>query len=186
MLTKGICAWVMRGVVEACASCAVCAIKMCRVVPYAAAGELVHALADTTFVVGEQGRGRVQVSPPTQTRLDSRGFGWSGREKVLLLSSRRLPRLEKCNGNDSSTAIIPRTNDRNSSLPIAPPVPSPVSIFPPIPLPSYFASHPGARCLACLHASPHRIHSINLARASFTAPQRTGNKYARTRSQQST
>lgn len=69
---KGICAWVMRGVVEACASCAVCAIKRtCRVVPYAAAGELVHALADTPFLVGEQGQGRVrrqaQLSPPTNS-----------------------------------------------------------------------------------------------------------------------
>lgn len=59
VLRKGICAWIMRGVVEACASCAVCAIKMCRVVPYAGAGELVHALADSKvpFLVGEQGRG---------------------------------------------------------------------------------------------------------------------------------
>ncbi len=150
----------MRGVVEACASSSavssVCAIKMCRVVPYAAAGELVHALADArgTFLVGEQGQIRIQVpspslSPPTDSTRPE--VGWPGGKECCFV------RLVVCivsgsgNGNNSSTAvmIIPRTSERNSSLPIAPPVPS-------IPLPSYFASHPGAcsplACLACLHA----------------------------------
>jgi hypothetical protein len=51
--------------------CQVCAIKMCRVVPYAAAGELVHALADArgTFLVGEQGQIRIQVQVQVQDSL---------------------------------------------------------------------------------------------------------------------
>jgi hypothetical protein len=61
--------------------------------------------------------------------------------------------------DDNSTAMIPRTSERNSSLPIAPPVPS-------IPLPSYFASH-SAACLACLHASPHGINSIKKSCSSL-------------------
>lgn len=57
-------------------SCRVCAIKMCRVVPCAAAGEKVHALADCQLpfhLVGEQGKARIQVQVSllshTQTRL---------------------------------------------------------------------------------------------------------------------
>jgi hypothetical protein len=143
---------------------------MCRVVPYAAAGELVHALADArgTFLVGEQGQIRIQVLSPSLSshRLDSLPSRSARRERVLVRWSRRLYRLKKY-GEDDSTAImiIPRTSERNSSLPIAPPVPS-------LPLPSYFASHPGAcsplqACLACLHASPQGTNSIKKSCSSL-------------------
>ena len=75
---------------------------------------------------------------------------------MLVRSSRRLSCLEARIRNGSQTAsntgiMIPRTNERNSSLPIAPPVPSIslLSLFLPI---SRHTPAPVLRCVACLHA----------------------------------
>ena len=111
---------------------------------------------------------QVQVSLLSQTRLVR---SWlARREKVLLRLSGRLPRLKKCIGskNDNSTAIIPRTSERNSSLPIAPPVPLPfflslLSLF----LPSCFASHPGACSpLPCLLACKSTWNQFDQSRST--------------------
>ena len=55
---------------------------MCRVVPYAAAGEEVHALADCQVpfhLVGEQGKVRIQVHASHTHKLDSLRRSWLAR-----------------------------------------------------------------------------------------------------------
>lgn len=109
---------------------------------------------------------QVQVSHLPGTRLVRSRL--ARREKVLLRLSGRLPRLKNCSKNDNSTAIIPRTSERNSSLPIAPPVPLPVflsllSLF----LPSCFASHPGACSpLPCLLACKSTWNQFDQSRST--------------------
>lgn len=97
------------------------------------------------YLVGEQGKVRIQVQVlPHSHKLDSLRRSWlARREKVLLRSSRRLPclraRIRNGSQTASSTAImIPRTRERNANRTTC------SFHFPPILLPSYFASHPGA------------------------------------------
>ena len=94
----------LRGVGGACASCAVCAIKMCRVVPDAATGGLVHALAEMSCcnLLPFQAVSRHKDDSDSDSRSKSlfshtnptrSKVGWPGGTE-LLRSSRRLPRLK--------------------------------------------------------------------------------------------
>lgn len=94
---------------------------------------------------------------------------------MLLRSSRRLPRFGARIRNRDQTAsstgmMIPRTSERNANRTTC------SFHFPPIPLPSYFASHPGAcsplRSLLACEVHMESIRSILLEPFS-AAPQLT-------------